>query len=840
MDKLDCQKILSPFFLLPLLQFSCLLLLSTAYNLPDHYFINCGSDSDITLNNRNFTGDINPGSFSFSPGQSEPVKDSSKSTDPTSLYQTARIYRKQSPYELDISQTGTYVVRLHFQALSSPTNLYGAIFNVSTSNFSLLSSFSIQKATASPVIKEFLLTINVGRFYIFFTPSQETSLAFVNAIEVFLAPESFIPDEAPRVTPAGLSTTYKGLVSQVLHTVHRINVGGFTLTPENDTLWRNWVPDDEFLVFPDAAINSDPYSERPKYQTEGTRATEYTAPDHVYKTAKEMNINSSRIPNNFNITWRFQVSRNTKHLVRVHFCDIISVSLNTISFYLYIYSNFSKLVDPYYSEKIYQLAVPFYFDFLVVSDNSGFMNISIGPRADSTVNTAFLNGVEMMELMEESGGINMKSESNKKRVFVIVGLVVGGVLFICILLAGVLFGLKWKKAKAIETLDWPSKGRSSYSKETERSANATNFNLGLKMPFSELQGATKNFAKKMKIGEGGFGKVYKGKLRDGRKVAVKRSEGRHGQGHLEFETEIMVLSSISHKHLVSLIGYCDDMDEMILVYEFMENGTLRDHLYKHSQGPSKSLSELSWKQRVEICIGAARGLQYLHTSSVRVIIHRDVKSTNILLDGNFVAKVADFGLSKSGPLDQTHVSTVVKGSFGYLDPEYFRCLQLTDKSDVYSFGVVLLEVLCARPVINNSLPKEQENLVEWAMLWQKKGKLEEIIDPFLMGKIKPKSLSTFVETAEKCLRECSVDRPTMSGVVWDLEYVLNLQEGEVPREPHEDSIVDASLELSFQDVRRLPFHSFPVEEEDDSLLIDDGSDTIADDVFSKSKNNGAR
>ena len=227
----------------------------------------------------------------------------------------------------------------------------------------------------------------------------------------------------------------------------------------------------------------------------------------------------------------------------------------------------------------------------------------------------------------------------------------------------------------------------------------------------------------MLIGSGGFGDVYKGVLRDGKKVAVKRGRPGSSQGQHEFLAELNVLSRIHHQHLVFLVGCCVEQSEMILVYEFMENRPLRDHLY------GKDLPSLSWKQRLEICIGSARGIHFLHTFG-QGIIHRDVKSANILIDENYSAKVADFGLSRAVPSpEHSAVSSAIKGSFGYFDPEYFKRHHLTQKSDVYSFGLVLLEVLCAKPVIDLSLPSNPVNLAQWALLWQKKGLLLEIIDP---------------------------------------------------------------------------------------------------------------
>ncbi|WMV28867.1 hypothetical protein MTR67_022252 [Solanum verrucosum] len=293
------------------------------------------------------------------------------------------------------------------------------------------------------------------------------------------------------------------------------------------------------------------------------------------------------------------------------------------------------------------------------------------------------------------------------------------------------------------------------------------------MPFAALQEATNYFDERLIIGESDFGEVYRGVLCDGTKVVLKRLKRRYlmsGQGIEEFRTKIEMLSQFRHPYLVSLIGYCDEGNEMILIYEYMENGNLSSHLY----GSDLRLPTMSWEQRLEICIGAARGLHYLHANAV---IHCDVKSTNILLDENFVPKITDFGLFKKGPeLDRIQTTKIMKGPMGYLDPEYYRTLWLTEKSDVYSFGVVLFEVLCAKPAVGRYLSREMVSFAEWAMYWMKNGQLECITDPNLLGKIRPDSLKKFGETAEKCLADSGVDRPSMGEVLWNLEHALHLQE----------------------------------------------------------------
>ncbi|GJR01534.1 kinase RLK-Pelle-CrRLK1L-1 family protein [Tanacetum coccineum] len=294
--------------------------------------------------------------------------------------------------------------------------------------------------------------------------------------------------------------------------------------------------------------------------------------------------------------------------------------------------------------------------------------------------------------------------------------------------------------------------------------------------FSEIQLATENFDESLVIGRGGFGKVYKGTIihgAGGLTVAIKRLESTSNQGAVEFRAEVEMLTKLRHCHLVSLIGYCKDGQEMILVYEYMPRGTLEDHLHKR-------LNYLPWVIRLKICIGAARGLEYLHTGTgiEHGVIHRDVKSSNILLHKSWAAKISDFGLSKIGPTNQpsTYVNTLVKGTFGYLDPNYFNTGRLTRKSDVYAFGVVLFEVLCRKRAVDSTLDEEQWGLASWAQDSIKEGRLKEIIDTSIKGEISSKCLKEFAQLAGRCLHSHPKKRPTMAEVVVGLDSILALQE----------------------------------------------------------------
>ncbi|KAK7279285.1 hypothetical protein RJT34_24332 [Clitoria ternatea] len=773
-----------------LLQFSSLAFVSLGYNRPEKYYINCGSDRNVSKNGQLYVGDSFSGcpTARFVHSTTERIP---SSVSVHSLYQTARFFRSPSSYEFSIDTNGTYLLRLHFSAFFSPSN--SLPFQVSAPGFSHLQNFDAQ-STSSVVVKEIFIYLTPGCYKITFTPLP-SSFAFVNAIELFPLPLHFI---SGRVSSMSLSSYKGGLHSRALETMHRLNVGGQSVTRDHDSLLRNWIPDDVYLIHPGSAKNSSPYAGQLLYHvnddSDGPNSNRYTAPNDVYGTAKVIKSTSSNV---LNITWGLPVDTDADHLIRLHFCDYWSQQAGLRIFNLYIYDNLVRPVN-YDTDVVNRLPAPYYYDFVVHSDQSGFMKISIAPNVSSPVPDAFLNGIEIMKVKESDN-------SKHSQLPLVLGLVLGGLVMVSIIILGFLWCLKSRKQKRVEKTHWLPTSTSEGSSHrrltqlTNQSSHLSNMNLGMKAPLLDLQLATNDFHVNQIIGRGGFGNVYKGVLNNGMKVAVKRSKPGSSQGLAEFRTEIMVLSKIRHRNLVSLIGYCDETGEMILVYEYLEKGTLGDHLY------NTNLPSLSWKQRLEVCIGAARGLHYLHTGFSGGIIHRDVKSTNILLDENYVAKVADFGLSKRGPLNlQSYVSTDVKGTFGYLDPEYVRLQKLTEKSDVYSFGVVLLEVLCARPVIDQSLPREQVNLADWGMLCKNKGTLQEIIDPSIKGQIDRNSFRKFTEIVEKCVQEIGSVRPTMGDVLWDLEHVLRLQ---LVAPNREQQVKSCSASIQLPCVRRLPSFS---------------------------------
>ncbi|CAN4112628.1 unnamed protein product [Withania somnifera] len=295
--------------------------------------------------------------------------------------------------------------------------------------------------------------------------------------------------------------------------------------------------------------------------------------------------------------------------------------------------------------------------------------------------------------------------------------------------------------------------------------------------FTELKAATRNFKSDTVLGEGGFGKVYKGWLDErpssrntasGTVVAVKKLNSESLQGLEEWQCEVNFLGTLSHPNLVKLLGYCWEDKELLLVYEFMQKGSLENHLF----GRGSSVQPLPWNIRLQILIGAARGLAYLHTSEKQVI-YRDFKASNILLDGSYNAKISDFGLAKFGPsASQSHVTTRVMGTYGYAAPEYVQTGHLYVKSDVYGFGVVLVEMLTGLRTLDTNRPSNQHNLVEWIKPHlSDRRKLKDKMDSRLEGRYPSRAAVQIAQLALSCLGPEPKTRPSMKEVVEKLEQI---------------------------------------------------------------------
>lgn len=365
---------------------------------------------------------------------------------------------------------------------------------------------------------------------------------------------------------------------------------------------------------------------------------------------------------------------------------------------------------------------------------------------------------------EYFAGLKRNDKSPSKCMDIIVGAAAGS--SVLVLLAVLVAIYAFRQKKRAERADKQNNPFASWS-TSKSSGGIPQLKRARYFAFEELKKCTNKFSEANSIGSGGYGKVYKGTLPNGQLIAVKRAEHRSTQGGLEFKAEIELLSRVHHKNVVSLVGFCFDASEQMLVYEFIPNGSLKESL------SGKSGIRLDWLRRLRIALGAARGLQYLHELANPPIIHRDIKSNNILLDERLNAKVADFGLSKPvADPEKGHITTQVKGTMGYLDPEYYMTQQLTEKSDVYSFGVLMLELITAKQPIEKGkyiVHVVKQQMDKKQSLYNLYKLLDPIISSFTLG-----GLENFIDLAMSCLKETAAERPKMGEVVKEIEAIMQI------------------------------------------------------------------
>ncbi|KAG7594895.1 Leucine-rich repeat [Arabidopsis thaliana x Arabidopsis arenosa] len=413
-------------------------------------------------------------------------------------------------------------------------------------------------------------------------------------------------------------------------------------------------------------------------------------------------------------------------------------------------------------------------EFLADMESLKFINLSCNELNGLIIPKRLLDraqkGLVTLSVDEFPGVCSSPSHAttSKKKTNIVVASV-ASTLFLILLIAAVIIVIYKRKRKADRH---PSSENKNLQQWDQSSFSDIAQNV---FTYEDLAQATGNFSSTNLIGQGGFGYVHRGVISDGTEVAIKQLKAGSRQGEQEFLAEIEIISRVHHKHLVSLLGYCITGCQRLLVYEFVPNKTLEFHLHE------KEAPVMEWAKRMKIALGSAKGLSYLHDDCNPKTIHRDVKAANILIDNSYEPKLADFGLARSCSDTETHVSTRVMGTFGYLAPEYASSGKLTDKSDVFSFGVVLLELITGRRPFDMSMPfPDDESIVDWAKPLMTKalkdGNFDGFVDPRLENDFDVIEMTRVVACAAASVRHSAKRRPTMSQIVRVFEGNLFLDD----------------------------------------------------------------
>ncbi|KAI3839329.1 hypothetical protein MKX03_001794 [Papaver bracteatum] len=369
-----------------------------------------------------------------------------------------------------------------------------------------------------------------------------------------------------------------------------------------------------------------------------------------------------------------------------------------------------------------------------------------------------------------SAGDGRKNGSGCKKLYLVIEAVLGtGLGFGVVLFCGLWFYFALKKRTLVKLKEQYFRQNGGLLLKQQVSNREGTAECARIFSYEELKSATQDYDKSRILGSGGYGTVYKGILEDGSIVAIKKSKVMDQSQIDQFINEVVILTQINHRNVVKLLGCCLETEVPTLVYEFICNGTLHHHIHENIDG-----AQMSWPNRLRIAVETAEALSYLHSAASMPIFHRDVKSSNILLDETYTAKVADFGISRLVPLDQTQVPTLVQGTLGYLDPEYFQTSQLTEKSDVYSFGVVLVELLTGQKPVSFERSQEDSNLAMYFLSSLKTKDLNEFLDKNVVKEGNLEELRRVTELARKCLLLKGDKRPTMKEVAQELVNIAAL------------------------------------------------------------------
>ncbi|KAG5527690.1 hypothetical protein RHGRI_028581 [Rhododendron griersonianum] len=696
----------------------------------DHVAINCGSSGDSTAQDtRKWTRDTGSNYITSLHGSKSKLISSEATDHPYDRipYATARLSHWPFTYTFRVTP-GQKIIRLHFYPASYQGGFKRseAFFNVKAGPYTLLSNFSasftVDALGLPSLVKEYCVDIDEDQpLIITFSPSRigtsDEVYAFVNGIEIISMPAALYHtrEGSPATQIIGKSDQLTVDKSIALETVHRLNVGGSSISSIEDMgMFRDWYEDTNYLL-EKSSVKPVTTTIRIKY----TSIPPYTAPQKVYQTSWSLVPEDQANKTKSNFTWRLPVDLGFRYLLRLHFCELEYEIKESGRM------GFSIFVNEQVAEAKGDLikwsggnGVAVYKDYVVMMEGDRMegkrdLLIALCPHNHGWIEPidATIKGVEVFKLSNHDknlAGVNpvllaraSTSPKPKKLVFTSGGNAIATGVVILLTMLNIIF-------YQLRSLGENSVGRTLSSSTSE--------GLCRRFSFVELLSATNNFNDELVIGSGGFGKVYKALIDNGATtVALKRLNCKSKQGAKEFWTEIEMLSKLRHTHLVSLLGYCDERNEMILVYEFMEHGSLADHLYKTKNKGNGTVGRMSWEQRLNICIGAARGLDYLHTGIRHGIIHRDVKSTNILLDKDWIAKISDFGLCKPGSTSDSQAHAI------------------------------------------------------------KEDKLDQLIDPSLRDQISVHRVKVFAEVANKCLDNLPKGRPTMADVVVRLKNALALE-----------------------------------------------------------------